>query len=77
MCREISVEKLNLGSDSPPKAEIRRDVVDAAAPLVSQRNGGQRGREADERMEKMGSLTLSCYYSAHFLPAASGLETVL
>ncbi|KAM8844296.1 serine/threonine-protein kinase N2-like isoform 4-T4 [Spinachia spinachia] len=30
---EMSVEKLNLGSDSPPKAEIRRDVVDAAAPL--------------------------------------------
>ncbi|XP_031150988.1 serine/threonine-protein kinase N1b isoform X5 [Sander lucioperca] len=30
---EISVEKLNLGSDSPPKADIRRDVVDAAASL--------------------------------------------
>ncbi|XP_033500931.2 serine/threonine-protein kinase N1b isoform X1 [Epinephelus lanceolatus] len=30
---EISVEKLNLGSDSPPKAETRRDVVDAPAPL--------------------------------------------
>ncbi|XP_029293581.1 serine/threonine-protein kinase N1-like isoform X3 [Cottoperca gobio] len=29
---EISVEKLNLGSDSPPKAEIRRDVVEAPAP---------------------------------------------
>uniref|UniRef100_A0A8C4NVM9 protein kinase C n=1 Tax=Dicentrarchus labrax TaxID=13489 RepID=A0A8C4NVM9_DICLA len=26
---EISVEKLNLEGDSPPKAEIRRDVVDA------------------------------------------------
>ncbi|KAI3360178.1 hypothetical protein L3Q82_014490 [Scortum barcoo] len=34
---EISVEKLNLGSDSPPKPEIRRDVgdvVDAPPPLV-------------------------------------------
>ncbi|XP_037332219.2 serine/threonine-protein kinase N1-like isoform X2 [Pungitius pungitius] len=30
---EMSVEKLNLGSDSPPKAEIRRDVVDTAAPF--------------------------------------------
>ncbi|XP_058509988.1 serine/threonine-protein kinase N1-like isoform X1 [Solea solea] len=30
---EISVEKLNLGSDSPPKPELRRDVVDAPAPL--------------------------------------------
>nr|XP_020478801.1 serine/threonine-protein kinase N1-like isoform X2 [Monopterus albus] len=30
---EISVEKLNLDSDSPPKAEIRRDVVDSPAPL--------------------------------------------
>ncbi|XP_035037117.2 serine/threonine-protein kinase N1 isoform X2 [Hippoglossus stenolepis] len=28
---EISVEKLNLGGDSPPKPEIRRDVVDAPA----------------------------------------------
>ncbi|XP_034750433.1 serine/threonine-protein kinase N1b isoform X4 [Etheostoma cragini] len=28
---EISVEKLNLGSDSPPKVDIRRDVVDAPA----------------------------------------------
>uniref|UniRef100_A0A087XY31 protein kinase C n=1 Tax=Poecilia formosa TaxID=48698 RepID=A0A087XY31_POEFO len=32
--REISVEKLNLDSDSPPKAETRKDVVDAPAPLV-------------------------------------------
>uniref|UniRef100_A0A096LXI9 protein kinase C n=1 Tax=Poecilia formosa TaxID=48698 RepID=A0A096LXI9_POEFO len=32
-CREISVEKLNLDSDSPPKAETRKDVVDAPAPL--------------------------------------------
>ncbi|XP_035852427.1 serine/threonine-protein kinase N1b isoform X4 [Sander lucioperca] len=32
---EISVEKLNLGSDSPPKADIRRDVVDAAASLMA------------------------------------------
>ncbi|XP_060921218.1 serine/threonine-protein kinase N1b isoform X2 [Labrus mixtus] len=30
---EISVEKLNLDSDSPPKAENRREVVDAPAPL--------------------------------------------
>uniref|UniRef100_A0A7N5ZTR4 protein kinase C n=1 Tax=Anabas testudineus TaxID=64144 RepID=A0A7N5ZTR4_ANATE len=30
--QEISVEKLNLDSDSPPKAEIRRDVVDAPTP---------------------------------------------
>ncbi|XP_071387317.1 serine/threonine-protein kinase N1b isoform X1 [Centroberyx affinis] len=29
---EISVEKLNLDSDSPPKAEIKRDVVDAPVP---------------------------------------------
>ncbi|KAM7372438.1 hypothetical protein PAMP_009603 [Pampus punctatissimus] len=29
---EISVEKLDLDSDTPPKAEIRRDVVDAPAP---------------------------------------------
>uniref|UniRef100_A0A4W6EIG5 protein kinase C n=1 Tax=Lates calcarifer TaxID=8187 RepID=A0A4W6EIG5_LATCA len=32
---EISVEKLNLETDSPSKPEIRRDVVDAPAPLVS------------------------------------------
>uniref|UniRef100_A0A3P8WG88 protein kinase C n=1 Tax=Cynoglossus semilaevis TaxID=244447 RepID=A0A3P8WG88_CYNSE len=32
---EISVEKLNLGSDSPPKPESRRDGGDAPAPLVS------------------------------------------
>uniref|UniRef100_A0A8C4I4R9 protein kinase C n=1 Tax=Dicentrarchus labrax TaxID=13489 RepID=A0A8C4I4R9_DICLA len=44
---EISVEKLNLEGDSPPKAEIRRDVVDAPAPLVSEKDGGQRGRESD------------------------------
>ncbi|MEQ2204005.1 Serine/threonine-protein kinase N1 [Xenoophorus captivus] len=30
---EISVEKLNLDSDSPPKAETQKDVVDAPAPL--------------------------------------------
>uniref|UniRef100_A0A4W6EGY3 protein kinase C n=1 Tax=Lates calcarifer TaxID=8187 RepID=A0A4W6EGY3_LATCA len=30
---EISVEKLNLETDSPSKPEIRRDVVDAPAPL--------------------------------------------
>ncbi|XP_034394885.1 serine/threonine-protein kinase N1-like isoform X1 [Cyclopterus lumpus] len=30
---EISVEKLNLGSDSSPKAETQRDVVDPDAPL--------------------------------------------
>ncbi|XP_029364346.1 serine/threonine-protein kinase N1b isoform X1 [Echeneis naucrates] len=30
---EISVEKLNLDSYPPPKAETRRDVVDAPAPL--------------------------------------------
>ncbi|XP_032443127.1 serine/threonine-protein kinase N1-like isoform X1 [Xiphophorus hellerii] len=30
---EISVEKLSLDSDSPPKAETRKDVVDAPAPL--------------------------------------------
>lgn len=36
VCREISVEKLNLEGTSPPKAEIRRDVVDAPAPLVSE-----------------------------------------
>uniref|UniRef100_A0A8D2ZLM6 protein kinase C n=1 Tax=Scophthalmus maximus TaxID=52904 RepID=A0A8D2ZLM6_SCOMX len=32
---EISVEKLNLCSDSPPKPEIRRDSVDAPAAPVS------------------------------------------
>nr|XP_019968527.1 PREDICTED: serine/threonine-protein kinase N1-like [Paralichthys olivaceus] len=32
---EISVEKLNLGSDSPPKPEIRRDTADGPAPSVS------------------------------------------
>uniref|UniRef100_A0A8D0A6X1 protein kinase C n=1 Tax=Sander lucioperca TaxID=283035 RepID=A0A8D0A6X1_SANLU len=37
LTHKISVEKLNLGSDSPPKADIRRDVVDAAASLVSER----------------------------------------
>ncbi len=41
------MEKLNLDSDLPPKGEIRRDVTDAPTPLVSERNGGQRGREAD------------------------------
>ncbi|XP_051797095.1 serine/threonine-protein kinase N1b isoform X5 [Acanthochromis polyacanthus] len=30
---EISVEKLNLESESPPKAEVRKDVVDAPTPL--------------------------------------------
>ncbi|KAM9346175.1 serine/threonine-protein kinase N1-like [Symphorus nematophorus] len=30
---EISVEKLNLDSDFPPKTEIRKDVVDAPTPL--------------------------------------------
>uniref|UniRef100_A0A3P8TNH7 protein kinase C n=1 Tax=Amphiprion percula TaxID=161767 RepID=A0A3P8TNH7_AMPPE len=30
---EISVEKLNLETDSPPKAEVRKDVVDAPAAL--------------------------------------------
>uniref|UniRef100_A0A3Q2QJC5 protein kinase C n=1 Tax=Fundulus heteroclitus TaxID=8078 RepID=A0A3Q2QJC5_FUNHE len=30
---EISVEKLTLENDSPPKAETRKDVVDAPAPL--------------------------------------------
>lgn len=29
--------KLNLDSDSPPKAETRKDVVDAPAALVSYR----------------------------------------
>jgi len=36
------MEKLNLASDSSPRAEIQRDAVDAA-PSVSQRDGGQRG----------------------------------
>uniref|UniRef100_A0A8C3AN24 protein kinase C n=1 Tax=Cyclopterus lumpus TaxID=8103 RepID=A0A8C3AN24_CYCLU len=35
LTQEISVEKLNLGSDSSPKAETQRDVVDPDAPLVS------------------------------------------
>uniref|UniRef100_A0AAQ5YEW7 protein kinase C n=1 Tax=Amphiprion ocellaris TaxID=80972 RepID=A0AAQ5YEW7_AMPOC len=34
---EISVEKLNLETDSPPKAEVRKDVVDAPVPLVTTR----------------------------------------
>ncbi|KAF3846829.1 hypothetical protein F7725_003907 [Dissostichus mawsoni] len=33
---EISVEKLSLGGDSPPKAENRRDVVDGASVLLSE-----------------------------------------
>lgn len=41
-CREISVEKLNLDTDSPPKAETRRDVVDAPTASVSERGGGRR-----------------------------------
>uniref|UniRef100_A0A8C3AM03 protein kinase C n=1 Tax=Cyclopterus lumpus TaxID=8103 RepID=A0A8C3AM03_CYCLU len=43
LTQEISVEKLNLGSDSSPKAETQRDVVDPDAPLVSQRDGGPLG----------------------------------
>ncbi|XP_042371338.1 serine/threonine-protein kinase N1-like, partial [Plectropomus leopardus] len=80
---EISVEKLNLGSDSPPKAEIRRDVVDSPAPLVSERERGMEAKEEGKQTEdfqtgkKMGIFTLSCYYFAHFLPANFGSETVL
>lgn len=80
VCREISVEKLNLEGTSPPKAEIRRDVVDAPAPLVSEwgrergMDGCQRGGEAESKMD---ILKLSCYYFAHFLPEAFGLWTVL
>lgn len=33
--REISVEKLSMDSDTPPKSETRRDMVDAPAALVS------------------------------------------
>lgn len=76
------MEKLSLGSDSPPKAEIRRDVVDAPAPLVSERERGTEAKEEGKQTgfsdgAKMGIFTLSCYYFAHFLPAAFGLETVL
>lgn len=48
--REISVEKLNLVSDSPPKAEIRRDVVDALAPTVREQ----------ERKFHMRGISICC-----------------
>uniref|UniRef100_A0A3B4U1G9 protein kinase C n=1 Tax=Seriola dumerili TaxID=41447 RepID=A0A3B4U1G9_SERDU len=50
---EISVEKLNLGSDSPPKPEIRRDVVDAPALSVS-----ETGREGRRPKRKGSPLCL-------------------
>ncbi|KAK1877709.1 Serine/threonine-protein kinase N2 [Dissostichus eleginoides] len=46
---EISVEKLSLGGDSPPKAENRRDVVDGASTAASEqfelRESGIRGTD--------------------------------
>lgn len=53
------MEKLNLDSDSPPKAEIRRDVVDAPAPLVSEQERELQRRGSREG--EMGIFTLSCY----------------
>lgn len=71
------MEKLNLDSDSPPKAEIRKDVVDAPAPLVSDGEEEVNQTEDFQSGGKMGTFKLSCYYFAHFLPAACGLELLL
>uniref|UniRef100_A0A8D3CPY3 protein kinase C n=1 Tax=Scophthalmus maximus TaxID=52904 RepID=A0A8D3CPY3_SCOMX len=74
---EISVEKLNLCSDSPPKPEIRRDSVDApAAPVsVAGTEGGGLSRQRVFRRGEMGIMTLSCYYlrSTCSLPTCSPL----
>uniref|UniRef100_A0A3Q1I8F7 protein kinase C n=1 Tax=Anabas testudineus TaxID=64144 RepID=A0A3Q1I8F7_ANATE len=58
LCREISVEKLNLDSDSPPKAEIRRDVVDAPTPSVSDRVGRKGTRKGTVHLHTI--MLLSC-----------------
>ena len=41
------MEKLNLDGDSTPKTEVRRDVVESPASLVSKMDGGRSEKEAD------------------------------
>uniref|UniRef100_A0A3Q1IC11 protein kinase C n=1 Tax=Anabas testudineus TaxID=64144 RepID=A0A3Q1IC11_ANATE len=58
LTHKISVEKLNLDSDSPPKAEIRRDVVDAPTPSVSDRVGRKGTRKGTVHLHTI--MLLSC-----------------
>lgn len=69
------MEKLNLDSESPAKVEIRRDVVDAPVPLVSE-PGFSRGGEEDRR-KRWASVHYPHTVFAHFLPNAFGLGTAL
>uniref|UniRef100_A0A665WLB8 protein kinase C n=1 Tax=Echeneis naucrates TaxID=173247 RepID=A0A665WLB8_ECHNA len=73
---EISVEKLNLDSYPPPKAETRRDVVDAPAPLVSE---GKRGMKDFKLIAVLGrghfgKVLLSEYKQTSSLYAIKALK---
>lgn len=68
-CREISVEKLNLDSDSSPKAEIGGDVVDVPAPLVSERVREMEAKEEGKQTEdfQTGERWASLHYHVTIL----------
>lgn len=61
------MEKLSLGSDSPPKAEIRRDVVDAPAPLVSERERGMEAKGEGKQTDGGGERWASLHYHVTIL----------